>query len=116
MSVIKDEVQAGWSEQRQVFDREIKHVTPYHIQVAHLLVHIATRTRDDADALRTCCELVQDDFSIILDLDIFDAIKDITEDGDTPRIVEVFQDEITQLSLVPKPLHVNSLYSQHLGF
>jgi hypothetical protein len=100
MSVIKDEADSGWSEQKSLLDREITLVTPYHIQVAHLLVQIATRTRNDVDALRTCCQLVQVDFAIILDLDIFDVVKAVTKDTDAARIAEVSQAEHLILDLL----------------
>lgn len=91
MTVIKEEADAGWLEQRQARAREVAHSTPYHMQVAHLLVQIAMQNRNDANALKACCQVVQDEVAVLLDLDVFDVIAAVTEDKDVERIAQAFE-------------------------
>jgi hypothetical protein len=100
MTVIKEEADAGWLEQQQPRAREVAHSTPYHIQVAHLLVQIAMQNRNDAEALRGCCEGVQDEVAVLLDLDVFDVIAAVTEDKDVERIAQVFKAGHLKLELL----------------
>lgn len=73
--------------------------------MAHFIVQIAAQIQNDADALRTCCQLVQEDFAIILDLDIFDIVKAVSEEQDTPRITEAFQTGHLKLDLFLREVH-----------
>lgn len=80
MTIIKEESDAGWLEQKQTVAREIAHLTPYHSQVTYLLVQIAIQNLKDVEALRTCCQVVRDDITIFLNLDLFDAFTAVTKD------------------------------------
>lgn len=100
MTVIKEESDAGWLEQKQILAREFAHVTPYDIQVAHLLVQIAMQNPKDAEALRTCCQVVRDDIAIFLDLDLFDAFAAVPEDQHVERIEQVLQAGHLKLELL----------------
>lgn len=91
MAVIKEESDAGWHDQQEILSREIAHITPYHVQVAHLLVQIAKQNLNDAEALRTCCQVVKDDITIFLDLDLFNAFAAVTEDQHIERIEQILQ-------------------------
>jgi hypothetical protein len=91
MTVIKEESDAGWHEQQQIFAREVAHITPYHAQVAHLLVQIAMQNLQDAEALRKCCQIVKDDITVFLDLDVFDAFAAKTENQLVERIAQALK-------------------------
>lgn len=100
MTVIRDESKAGWDEQLQSVYREIELITPYHTQAAHLLVQIAMQNLKDAEALRTCCQVVRDDVAIFLDLDLFDAFAAVTEAEHVERIEQVLQAGHLKLELL----------------
>jgi len=69
---IRSSAKAGWlrNEYRRKDTVDSKHV--YHAGIIHLIIPIAMRTRDDANALHRSCEAVQGNASLDLDLDIFD--------------------------------------------
>ncbi|EXJ87377.1 hypothetical protein A1O3_04336 [Capronia epimyces CBS 606.96] len=91
MDVIKVQSNNGWQQQRRRLTREIAHMTPYHTQVAHLLVEIAMRNLKDTDTLRTCCQVVRDEITVFLDLDLFDAFTAETEDQLVERIAQAHE-------------------------
>ena len=105
MTVIKEEADAGWLEQQQLRAREVAHSTPYHIQVAHLLVQIAIQNRNDANALRACCQIVKDDVAVLLDLNVFEAVAAETEDKGVERIAQVFEAGHLKLELLLREAH-----------
>ena len=90
IAVIKEESEDGWREQRQIRGREVACLTPYHIQVAHWLVRIAMQNLKDVDNLRSCCHFVQDDVTVLLDLDIFDTFSAENEDQHVERLTQAF--------------------------
>lgn len=91
MAVIKEESDAGWYDQQEILSREIAHIRPYHVQGAHLLVQVAKQNLNDAVAVRTCCQVVKDDITIFLDLDLFNAFAAVTEDQHVERIEQILQ-------------------------
>ena len=91
---------SGWDDQRRLLNRVVWNVQRYDIQAAYLLAKISTLTRSDANSLLSCCQRVQDDFEIILDLDIFDVVQAIAADRDAPQIAENFQAGHLKLNLL----------------
>ena len=89
MNVIKEQSSAGWKQQQQEHAREVAHTTPYHTQVAHLLVQMAMQNRKDAEDLRECCGRVKDEIAVLLDLDMFDAVAAKTDYKLVKRIAQV---------------------------
>ena len=69
----------GWEAQQEQLYGGVLHNTPYHTQIALLLVQIAKQTRRDLNALRRCTQALRD-FYIELDLDVFDALTALSKD------------------------------------
>ena len=69
---IRSSAKAGWqrNEYRQRDTVNSKDV--YRAGIIHLIIPIAMRTRDDANALHLSCQAAQGNTSLDLDLDIFD--------------------------------------------
>ena len=79
MVAIEKASERGWELQQQRLYAGVNNNTPYHTQTALLLVEIAKHTRQDLNALRVCTQPLRD-FSIELDLDLFNAIAEASKD------------------------------------
>ena len=79
MNAITEAASRGWELQQEQLYGGVNNSNPYHTQVALLLVRIAKQTRRDLNALRICTQALRD-FSIELDLDLFNAITAISKD------------------------------------
>ena len=71
MNLLVTAAKDGWQRDGLINQGTVDRKAVYHAGIGHLLVPIAMRTRDDANALHHCCSAVQNIISIELDLDIF---------------------------------------------
>ena len=85
MNTITEAASRGWEVQQERLYGGVNNNTPYHTQIALLLVRIAKQTRQDLNALRICTQALRD-FSIELDLDLFDAISAISKDVHSAKV------------------------------
>ena len=88
MGAIEEAANRGWEVQKERLYRGIANNTPYHTQIAQLLVKIAKQTRHDLNALCLCTRAVRE-LSIELDLDLFDAIAAISKDIHSATVAAV---------------------------
>ena len=79
MKVIKEAADRGWKNQQERLFAGISNNTPYHAQVALLLVQIAKQTQQDMNALLECTQALHS-FSVELDLDLFEAVSAVSQD------------------------------------
>ena len=85
LKVIKEAADRGWESQQERLFAGISNNTPYHAQVASLLVQIAKQTQQDMNALLMCTQALRS-FSVELDLDLFDAITAISQDAHSATV------------------------------
>ena len=94
LSAIQKAAIGGWRRRDPYLRRgELDPRAVYHAGIGHLLVRIASSTRDDANALHSCCRPTQEDFKIELELNLFnhtnpppiDAPSPLSSSEKTPR-------------------------------
>lgn len=73
LSDIKSASQRGWQRYEYLRQETIDYGKVYHTGVGYLLVSVAMRLKNDADALHRSCQSVGQNTKIEMDLDIFDA-------------------------------------------
>ena len=85
MKVIKEAADRGWKNQQPRLFAGISNNSPYHAQVALLLVQIAKQTQQDMNALLECTQALHN-FSVELDLDLFEAISAVSQDAHSATV------------------------------
>jgi hypothetical protein len=69
----------GWHRRERFKDDKVDFREVYHMGTGHLLVRVAMRTRDDANALHQSCCAAQADVENELDLDIFNSTESVQD-------------------------------------
>lgn len=87
MDTITKAADRGWDAQQERLYGGISNNSAYHTQMAFHLVQIARHMRHDLNALHVCTQALRE-FSIELDLDMFDAIAARSKDVHTETVAE----------------------------
>jgi hypothetical protein len=99
-TVVEHEANTGWAERKLLLSRDFGHTTPFHTFTAYMLVKIAQQIRGDVDALFTLAQEVRRNYTIALDLDIFEASTAVSEDKEAPQLYDAFNARRLNLNLL----------------
>jgi hypothetical protein len=101
--VVKRQAKEGWEERESSLRHILGYTTPFHTFMAYMLVKIAQQIRADADALCTLAQEVKQDYTITLDLDIFEASEGSTsnsKDKEAPQVYNILDASRLRLNLL----------------
>ena len=104
MEVVKNAADRGWASQQDRLYGGISNNSPYHTQISLLFVQIAKQTRQDLNSLRECTQALHE-FSIELDLDLFDAIAAISKNAHSASVAAAAAAGHMKLDLLLRESH-----------